>query len=201
MNDLTLVVADKNMHFALRGALNRPEALGIRPVSFDFLVHPGRDGGVRKEGPELLALKRSSSRHGLIVLDHEGCGATQSAVELEQELDRRVNLAWGGGGGALVIEPELDVWMWGTENALKSALGWNKSGSIREWLQEKGYSLNEHQKPTRPKEALETVLRELRTPRSSALYEALASKLSLQRCVDPAFIRLRQMLQRWFPVV
>ena len=33
MKDLILVVADKNMHFALRGALNRPEALGIRPAA------------------------------------------------------------------------------------------------------------------------------------------------------------------------
>ncbi len=63
MKDLILVVADKNMHFALRGALNRPEALGIRPITVEFLVHPGRDGGVRKGGAELLALKRSAASY------------------------------------------------------------------------------------------------------------------------------------------
>lgn len=37
MKDLVLVVADKNMHFALRGALSRPEAMGIRPITVEFL--------------------------------------------------------------------------------------------------------------------------------------------------------------------
>jgi hypothetical protein len=33
MKDLALLVADKNMEFALRGILNRPKALRIRPES------------------------------------------------------------------------------------------------------------------------------------------------------------------------
>jgi hypothetical protein len=59
MKDLILVVADKNMHFALRGALNRPEALGIRPITVEFFVHPGRDGGVRKENKVYVELEGS----------------------------------------------------------------------------------------------------------------------------------------------
>ena len=69
-----LLVADKNAHFALKGALARPEAMGIRPIEFEFRVHPGRDGGTRKTGPELLALERRRFRHGLLVLDYEGSG-------------------------------------------------------------------------------------------------------------------------------
>jgi hypothetical protein len=47
MNDLIILVADKNMHFALRGALSRPEALGIRAITLQFLEHSMRDGGGR----------------------------------------------------------------------------------------------------------------------------------------------------------
>jgi len=199
MHDLIFVVADKNMHFALRGAMARPEALGIRPIRVDFLVHPGRDGGVRKSGPDLLSLKRSSARHGILVLDYEGCGATKSAEDLERELTQRMASIWSDRGAALVIEPELDAWMWGAENSLKSILGWSDPGSIRDWLREQGFEFDNREKPVRPKEALETVLRKLRTPRSSAIYEELAGKLSLSRCIDPAFVRLRTTLQRWFP--
>ena len=96
MKDLILVVADKNMHFALRGALNRPEALGIRPITVEFFVHPGRDGGVRKSGAELLALKRSAANHGMIVLDYDGCGAASPAGNVEAELTHRLVPKWGG---------------------------------------------------------------------------------------------------------
>jgi len=200
MKDLVVVVADKNMHFALRGALNRPDALGIRPITFEFLVHPGRDGGVRKTGPELLALKHSTARHGMIILDYEGCGASCTALELEADLSQRLAPKWGDRGRALVIEPELDIWLWGAENTLKTALGWPKPVGIRDWLRQERYDFNDYGKPDRPKEAIEAVLRELRTPRSSALYEELAGKLSLRRCSDPAFGRLQASLQAWFPV-
>ena len=56
MKDLVLLVADKNAHFALKGALSRPEALEIHSIEFEFRVHPGRDGVARRTGPEVLAL-------------------------------------------------------------------------------------------------------------------------------------------------
>jgi hypothetical protein len=34
MKDLVLLVADKNAQFVLKGALLRPEALGIRRIEF-----------------------------------------------------------------------------------------------------------------------------------------------------------------------
>ena len=46
MKDLALLVADKNMDFAMRGILNRARALGMRAVSYEIRQHVGRDGGV-----------------------------------------------------------------------------------------------------------------------------------------------------------
>ncbi len=45
MKDLVLLVADKNMHYAIKGALERPVALDIRPVDFEFRVHYMSDEG------------------------------------------------------------------------------------------------------------------------------------------------------------
>lgn len=38
-----------------------------------------------------------------------------------------------------------------------------------------------------------------RLARSAANYQMIASRVSVARCVDPAFLRLREQLQIWFP--
>lgn len=201
MIDLVVLVADKNMQFALRGALSRPAALGIRPISFEFRTHPGRDGGVRSGGPELLALERARFRYGLVVFDHEGSGAENvDPSDLELELDDRLNSQWGGAAKAIVVVPEVDVWVWGSDNALKEVFDWPLAGSIRDWAAEHGFQFTPSNKPVRPKEALEAMRSVHRQPRSSALYEKITSRISLQNCTDPGFARLRVQLQQWFPV-
>ena len=79
MQDLVVLVADKNMQFALQGALARPQALGVRPFTFAFRSHMGRDGGVRTTGADVLALETTRFRHALMVLDFEGCGQERDA--------------------------------------------------------------------------------------------------------------------------
>ena len=200
MKDLVLLMADKNAQFALKGALGRPEALGIRPIEFEFRVHPGRDGGTRKSGPEVLALERRRFRHALLVLDFEGCGTDlPNAKALETQLDGRLAAHWQKAAKSIVIEPELDVWVWGADNAVEAVIEWPAGKGIREWLREKGFAFEANEKPTRPKEALEAALRIPDLPRSSALYQSIAEKISLRRCGDEAFIRLRKQLIEWFP--
>lgn len=198
MKDLVLVVADKDAQYALKGALDRPEALGIRNISFDFRMHPGRDGGVRKTGVQMLAVERARFSHGLLLFDYEGSGSEQPAAVLESELDGEIRTSWGDRGKAIVITPEVDAWIWGSNNALEEAIGWKESQRVRDYLQSQGYSLDSHSKPLRPKEAFDSVLVKIRTPHSSALYEKVARKLSIRRCVDPSFKRLLNQLQLWF---
>jgi hypothetical protein len=199
MKDLIILAADKSMEFALRGALGRPESLGIRPISFDVLVHPGRDGGVRTSGAQLLRLERSRYSHALAVLDHEGSGSHLDASAEEGLLDRQLAAAWEDLGKAIVIKPELDSWMWGTDHGLAQAIGWRFDTPIRSWVREQGFAFNADSKPVRPKEALEQVFEKCRQQISASLYQAIASKISLTRCTDPAFLRLRAKLQEWFP--
>lgn len=200
MKDLFILVADKNAEFALKGALARHEALGIRPIQFEIRPHVGRDGGTRKTGAEVLALQRRQYHHGLLVLDFEGCGTDQpDAVSLEKELDAKIATNWKASAKAIVIEPELDIWVWGADNAVENAIGWPPGNGVCQWLREKGFAFDANEKPVRPKEALEAALNIPSQPRSSALYQHIASSISLAKCKDPAFIRLRQQLQEWFP--
>jgi hypothetical protein len=96
MQDLVVLVADKNMQFALQGALARPQALGIRPVTYEFRSHMGRDGGVRTSGAAVLAREAGRFRHALMLLDFEGCGQEDDPLGLESELDRQLHAVWGG---------------------------------------------------------------------------------------------------------
>src|ERR1035441_3099561 len=200
MKDLVLLVADKNLHFALKGALGRPQALGIRPIEFEFRVHPVRDGGTRKTGSVMLTLERQRFRHGLLVFDFEGCGSDlPDAITLENQLDVQLRKHWNGNAKTIVIQPELDVWVWGSDNAVAEAIDWPAGSPIRDWLRDQNFTFEANQKPTRPKEALEAALQQLNSPRSSALYQSIAERISLQRCTDDAFIRLRSQLTQWFP--
>ncbi len=170
MKDLVVLVADKNMQATLRGALARPEALGIRPISFDFRVHPGRDGGARTSGPAVLATEHRRFSHALLVLDLEGSGSnTEDRIALERELDERLSVQWEDRAKSVVIAPELDAWMWGADNALRDVFRWPLPGTIREWLLADGFEIDAAGKPARPKEALEAIVRVHRQARSSAL--------------------------------
>jgi hypothetical protein len=201
MKDLVLLVPDKNTQFALRGALLRPQSLGIRSLSFEFRPHPGRDGGARTTGVDVLARERTRFAHALLVFDLEGSGADegQTALDMEQTLDERLHQQWGKHAKTVVVEPEVDIWIWGADNALQQALDWPLAQGIRPWLQAQGFTFDADNKPARPKEALDAMVPVHRQPRSSALYEKITGQISLRRCTDPAFLRLRAALQTWFP--
>jgi hypothetical protein len=60
---------------------------------------------------------------------------------------------------SIVIEPELDVWMWGSDNAVEETIGWPPGKTIRQWLKENDFEFHSNEKPRRPKEAMESVMR------------------------------------------
>jgi hypothetical protein len=200
MKDLIVLVADKNMQFALFGALNRPESLGIRRITSDFRQHPGRDGGARSNGAQVLRLEKSRFSHALLVLDYEGSGAgSLSPLDLESHLDEQLSVTWGSRAKAIVIAPELDVWMWGSDNKLAEIMKWSFAEPIRIWLKSQGFVFGPSGKPERPKEAMEAIFQRCKRPRSSAAYQQIASGISMTRCEDAAFLRLKETLQSWFP--
>ncbi len=100
----------------------------------------------------------------------------------------------------IVIDPELENWVWSRSIHVATALGWrDPTLDVREWLLDQNYLADTTQsKPTPPKEAMEAVLRHARKARSSAIYRAIANNVSLTSCDDPSFVKFRQTLLTWF---
>lgn len=201
VDDLLVLVADANIEFTIKGLLTRPQALGIRPITARVLPHPERDPGCLLRAPEFLRAFRNQYQHALVIFDREGCGRdTHSREELEAELERRLAPHWGKLAAAVVLDPELEVWLWSDSPHVDRILGWEgREPDLRSWLVQEDYAEQREAKPGRPKEAVEHALRLARKPRSSALYRKLAGTVSFQRCTDPAFARLLDVLRIWFP--
>lgn len=201
--DLVLLVADGTMEATCRGLLSRPEALGIRRVTFTIVPHPERDPGVFLRGPELLRSFRGRCRRALAMFDHEGSGREDRAPEdLEEDLVSRLALDWGEERcAAIVLVPELEIWWWSDSPHVAEVLGWGgRDQALRTRMVEEGYLNRGETKPDRPKEAVEKALWIAREPQSSALYRELAEQVSLRRCEDPAFARFCEILRSWFPL-
>lgn len=199
--DLVVLVSDKNMEFAIRGLLSRHKALGIRPVDYEAFFHPEKDPGCFLRGHDFLRLFCGRFSYALVMFDREGCGRDAVPVsELEAEVEERLaRSGWGSRGAAIVLDPELDVWVWVDSPHVDSVLGWQgKSPTLREWLANTGLWPRNALKPLHPKFALEEALRLVRKPRSSSLYRDLAERVTLSGCTDSAFARFKITLQRWF---
>jgi hypothetical protein len=199
--DLVVLVADRNQEYAVKGMLARDKSLGIRQISFDIHVHPEKDSGVLLHAHDFL--RPFSRRYGfaLVLLDKEGSGQEKcSREELENGLETKLSSSnWADRCGAIVIEPELEIWVWSDSLKVDEVLGWaGKSPDLRSWLTDRGYLQTGRIKPQRPKEAMEAALRVRYKPRSSSVFLQLAQQVSLERCADPSFQKFKVTIQDWF---
>lgn len=199
--DLVVLVADKNMEYSVRGILERPQSLGIPKIDFVIYTHPKRDPGCFVDGHNYLLREVNKFHHALVIFDREGCGRDRlTRKELENEIEIRLSSSgWGERAAAIVIDPELEAWLWSDSPEVDSALGWEgKSPSLRTWLKEKEFFKEDSPKPSPPKNAVEEALKKVFKPRSASLYYQVAKSVSLKRCSDPAFLKLKEKLTLWF---
>lgn len=200
-SDLVVLAADKNMEFTVRGLLTRHHSLGVRQPVADIFSVPGRDPATLRECHEFLRAFLKSHRHALVMFDREGCGReNHSREQLEQEVESRLRQSgWRDRAAAVVLDPELEIWVWSDSPHVDTILGWTaRKQDLRSWLIGEQLLEAGQVKPARPKEALEKALRQARKPRSSSLYLELAQRVSLTRCTDGAFRKFVQTMQRWF---
>lgn len=201
MKDLVVLATDKDLEFAIRGLLARPQALGIRPLRTEIFVEPEHDPACALRGVGFLANFSKQFRRALLMFDHEGSGKESvPRDELQKSLDEEFGIsAWGGRGKAIVLEPELEAWIWSDSPYVDEAAGWKeRAPGLRSWLIENGWLVEGASKPSRPKEAFEAALRKAGKPRSSSLYQQVAAKVSFRRCTDPAFREFKEILGLWF---
>ena len=202
MKDLVVVAADKSMQQAMTGLLSRQQALGIREVEADVHYHPQHDPACALRGVEFMSDFSDQYQCGLLMFDHEGSGREQTCPhELQKALNEEfVNSPWGDRAKAIVLSPELEVWVWSDSPHVSRLAGWEGGNrQLRSWLIEQEHLQEGEAKPTRPKEAFEAALYESRTPRSSSLYLQLARTVSFERCSDTAFLEFKRILRGWFP--
>jgi hypothetical protein len=150
----------------------------------------------------LLRPFRNLYRHALILLDHDGCGREAETPEkLESELEARLDESgWEGRARAIVLDPELEIWVWTNSAHVLQFVGWKgDQPALTKWLTERSYLKEGQSKPERSQEAVEELLRLARLPRSSSRYFEISQKVSLHRCEDRAFLKLRDTLKGWFP--
>ena len=181
---------------------NRSQSLGIRKINRELLKHPRHDPGCFKEAPALLQTYQDRAAHALVLLDREGSGQEESsAEEMENDLNSRLAASgWGDKARTVVIDPELEVWVWSDSSQVDEGIGWSgRTPSLRDWLFGQGLWPSGATKPPSPKDALRSALREVKQRAVASLFSGLAAKVSLDRCQDPAFARLRGYLSGWFP--
>ena len=201
--DLVVLAADKNIQQVLGGLFERPQALDIRPIQFDVLVHPQHDPACALRGVEFLSNFSEQYRNGLLIFDHEGCGREERPyLELQEELNGQFvnNSEWGDQARALVLSPELEAWVWSDSPHVDEIAGWSgQQPTLRQWLVDRGWIQQTTDQPERPKEAFEAALRQARIPRSSSLYRNIAQAVSVNRCTDATFLEFKRLMREWFP--
>ena len=189
------------MDFLVQGLFPRiPRVEGTQDFSFKPLVHPYRDPGIYNDAHDFLRSQRDKYSYALVILDHTGCGREEKTRQEVEEIieDRLIQSGWQNSACAIAISPELENWIWVNEERMKAAISWENTVGIHHWLHENDWKQEGQPKPPQPKEAFEAILRECRTPRSSAIYREIASSASYQHCQDPAFHKMITQLKTWF---
>jgi hypothetical protein len=206
MKDLLLYVADADAQAFLNSLLNKPLALGIRQISFDIERHPQRDSGMVQSGPELTRMKKGKYQKALLAWDHHGSGRDhkQSPEQVRDEIQNKLDAyTWSNNSSVTIFVPELEQWLWYSENTLISYFGIS-SDQLNAWLEDRSAKLEKAidiLKAEQPKELFEYVMRERlkRTisPRDFAEIGKLAGVNRLMAC--ESFRSVVDVLRAWFP--
>ncbi len=208
MRDCIFLVADKNMEGMLKGFLMREAfhlSLGCKAFTFDpkqdlLVAHGQHDPGLYTRANEFLQPYSKTHRHAVVMVDADWDGSPGATAIRQRLQDHLANAGWQDGRGCgVVIDPELENWVWQENPRVCAALGFTGTfADLRARLEEKGLWRPLETKPHWPKEAMEWVLRQNKKRRSSAIYQQLAMQVSVKGCSDEAFQDLRHALARWF---
>lgn len=202
LGDLIAVVADADAEHAIRHLLRRPQALRIREIAFTVDRFVKRDPGCYRESHEHLRSFIHQFDYALVLFDRHGSGGeSRTRIRLEKEVEQKLSRnGWADRSAAIVLDPELEVWVWSDSPEVDRILGWaGRDPELRSWVRTKGLWRKNAAKPDDPKKAMLDALRAVGTRRSSAVFGQLAAQIGVGRCTDAAFTKLKNVLQQWFP--
>ena len=203
--DLFILTADSQLERTLRTLLDfRRPSLGIRDISFEIRRHQNKDPGCRTESVSYLRELQGEYAKAMVVFDFRGCGAEECrtggnrgrirsrtfSCRLERGRRRRHRDISGTGSGG---------YSEASFQRLQETIDWTDHLSISAWFVAKGFLEHGNAKPTVPQAAMDSLLSQANTPRSSRLFEQIAKRQTLARCQDRAFQKFCHTLQGWFP--
>jgi hypothetical protein len=202
---LVILVADGTMKAVFQAFFRRSHFFhSLQCAAFEF--DPARDvfndplqtdGGVCNRCDVLLRGYQNTHHRALVVIDQQ-FGAERPADEVRAEMEARLRRSgWEDRVEVVVIDPELEVWLWQDNPNVERAL--NYKDTLRKDLLESGEWPAGAAKPERPKETMQRLIRANRAGAPIAVYSKIAGTVSVNGCVDTAFACLRATVQRWFP--
>ena len=201
--DLVVLAADKHISDSLETLLDQRQGdLGIRKLSYHVRRHPHKDPGCRTEAAEFLRPLNKQYKYALVVFDLEGCGSRDVPEKIRENVEADLGRnGWRERSKVIIIDPELEAWVWSRSGRVAEVLGWGTDfKSLEQWLIDKGFWKAGCAKPQDPKRALKAVLRhKKKRPISAALFKNLTASIRFNACCDTAFNELKQTLRIWFP--
>jgi hypothetical protein len=210
--DCLFFVADGTMAEVIDGFLSRghfPGRLGCRDFEFSFdddiLVgtHFGAtDGGMHKYCHALLQENgyMESHQHLVVMLDQKFGGERPAAEVREEVLANLQQCGWADRADVVVIDPELEVWVWQDNPHVERAVGYSGRTKLRELLNNDDEWPGGRDKPIQPKDLFKAVCKRFKQSYSPSLYRDIVEKVSIAGCTDQAFHQLVASLVRWFPI-
>jgi hypothetical protein len=200
--DVVFLVADDGMRQMLLGFFDRPQPhrrLGCGAFDFDadedIVVHPNKDPGVYHTARDLLGPYERSHERAVVMVDAAWNGSP-GVKAIQHHIARSLETAWER-FAVVVIEPELEAWVWQDNPNIAQAL--KCPADFRKILAASGHWPAGTAKPPDPKAALQHLQRRHRADGSKAAFRRLAAKVSTRGCQDPAFHQLCDALHAWFP--
>lgn len=206
MKDLLVYVADTEASAFMQSILNKPEALEIRPITFDIRVHPQRDSGMVQSSAELSRMIKNDYRKALLMWDHHGSGREnrQKPSDVGREIQNKLDAYnWKGRSAVHVFFPELEEWIWFCESAILAHTEIS-SFQLQGWIDTYSQKIKmtpDEVKSQQPKELFEYVMRDCIkktiSPRNFEKIGSLAGIKGLMQC--DSFRLVVEQLQVWFP--
>jgi hypothetical protein len=192
--------------FLSRGYLE--DRLGCRSFDFDFqqdvvvnVRNGNTDGGIHRRAHELLRRFLHSHQNAVVMLDKNFGGRLPAAVVRGEILHNLLHNGWSAECvEVVVIDPELEVWLWQRGNLhVTRAFRYNGPVSLESFLEAAGFWSTTASKPARPKEAARLLIRQYNAGVPMVVYSRIIENISVRGCQDPAFNLLASALRRWFP--
>ena len=191
----------------------------------DVLVHPGHDPGVWSNPQLVLFSERKAYDKALIILDAAWSGVPRPdrLVADIEKLARNKGKWERERFEVILIQPELEAWIWQRNIHVAEAFDFSgPDADLWEQLALQSLALDKRtkkhyfvpadtasgqppawatteRKPNNPKGVVEALSAYCRSGPPSVIFNEISSKVSVARCEDEAFRKLRDTLRRWFP--